>query len=186
MKNDFVKSIQEDEIRDIFQYWLERCPPGGIPHRGSIDPSTIPYQYLPNLFLYEREESGRFRCKLVGTDLVRVMGRDDTGFCLDETEYGPAAGERQALFETTVATGRPVYCRYRGVTAHGQERMFSRILLPIASALGRPDQIFGMMLYGPLEVGRSPDRGMLSQDWATEVIVADKAKQAAAPLWAMA
>jgi hypothetical protein len=172
MNENFEKRIKEEAIRGIFRYWLDRCSPGSIPQRGCIDPTTIPYQYLPNLFLYERDESQRFRCKLVGTDLVRVLGRDDTGHFLDETHCGPCALERQKLFTKAIETALPVYYRCRGVTALGQQRTFSSILLPVASSDGRPSQIFGMMLYGPLEVPTAFGKAGATADWLADVAVA--------------
>lgn len=172
MKRNFEERIQEEEIRAIFRYWLERCPPGGIPDWDSINPATIPYQYLPNLFLYQCDGSQRFRCKLVGTDLVRVLGRDETGRYLDETHDGPPATECHEIFAKAVQSALPVYYRYRGVAAHGQQRTFSRILLPVAAGRDRPAQIFGMMLYGPLEIGPAPYKLQQDSDWLMEVVVA--------------
>lgn len=147
----FTKKIHEREIRDIFQYWLERRPPNGVPDRGSIDPRTIPYKYLPSLFLYEAEPEGRFRCKLIGTDITRILGKDETGQYLDETLDLAVAKERSKLFKQAVASGRPVYYRYLALTARGDQRLFARILLPVSSAGGKANQIFGMMRYGPVE-----------------------------------
>ncbi len=173
MKDFFEERIKEEPIRGILRYWLERCSSNCIPDRGSIDPTTIPYQYLPNLFLYERDESGRFRCKLAGTDLVRVLGRDDTGDYLDETRCGPCAVERQKLFTEVFETAMPVYYRCRGITTHGHQRTFSSILLPVASCDGRPVLIFGMMLYGPLEVPSADDHPAATADWLLDVAVAE-------------
>jgi len=147
----FAARIQEPEIREIFRYWLERRPPGGVPDWSSIDPRTIPHKYLPNLFLYEYVPEGRFRCKLIGTDLTRIFGRDETGRYLDEILDGTAATERLELFKQTVASGRPVYYRCRMTAARGERRTFSRILLPVSSGGGKIDQIFGMVRYGPAE-----------------------------------
>lgn len=147
----FTKKIREREIREIFQYWLERRPRGGVPDRGSIDPRTIPHKYLPSLFLYESEPGGRFRCKLIGTEIARVLGKDETGQYLDEMLDPAVAEERTNLFKQAVASGRPVYYRYRALTARGEQRLFSRILLPVSSGRGKVDQVFGMVRCGPAE-----------------------------------
>ena len=147
----FTKKIREREIQEIFRYWLERRPRGGVPDRGSIDPKTIPHEYLPNLFLYEYEPEGRFRCKLVGTDIARILGKDETGRYLDEILDPAVAKERLALFEQTVTSGRPVYYRYHAIAGRGERRLFSRILLPVSSGWGKADHVFGMVRYGPME-----------------------------------
>jgi hypothetical protein len=147
----FTNRIREQEIREIFLYWLERRPPDGVPDRGSIDPNSIPYKHLPNLFLYELEQEGRFLCKLIGTEIARVMGKDETGRYLDEILEPVVAREKSKLFTHAVTSGRPIYYRHRALTARGECRLFSRILLPVSSGHGRIDQIFGMVQYGPIE-----------------------------------
>ena len=164
---EFARNIREQEIRDIYRYWLDRRPPGGVPDRGSIDPRAIPHRYLPNLFLYECDAGMRFRCRLIGTDLVRILGGDETGMYLDEILDPPVARERQQLFAEAIETGLPVYYRYCAPAAQGRQRTFSRILLPVASRAGRPDHIFGMALYGPAE-----DCGTDAGNRLIEVVVA--------------
>lgn len=168
----FTQKIHENEIREIFQYWLERRPQGGVPDRDSIDPTTIPHKYLPDLFHYERDTRGRFRCKLTGTDLVRMLGKDETGRYLDESLDPKIAGEWLNLFTQAVDTGRPVYYRYRATTARGAQHLFSRILLPISSGGDQVDQVFGMVRYGPVErwFGREKPSGWENQ--LSEVVVA--------------
>jgi hypothetical protein len=147
----FTKKIREREIREIFLYWLERRPLDGVPNRRSINPKSISPKHLPNLFLYEYEPEGRFRCKLIGTDIARVLGKDETGQYLDEMLDPQTARETSNLFEQAVSSGRPIYYRYRALTARGERRLFSRILLPVSSGRGRIDQVFGMVRYGPVE-----------------------------------
>ena len=157
----FTKKIREREIQEIFWYWLERRLRGGVPDRGSIDPKTIPHEYLPSLFLYEYEPEGRFRCKLIGTDIARILGKDETGQYLDEILDPAVAKERLELFEQTVTSGRPVYYRYHAIAGRGERRLFSRILLPVSSGLGKADHVFGMVRYGPME-NRAMDRNSLA------------------------
>ncbi|MBE9555336.1 MAG: PAS domain-containing protein [Proteobacteria bacterium] len=168
----FTKKIHEREIREIFQYWLERRPPNGVPDRGSIDPRTIPYKYLPSLFLYEAEPEGRFRCKLIGTDITRILGRDETGQYLDEMLDPAVAKERSKLFKQAVASGRPVYYRYRAVTARGDRRLFARILLPVASAGDKADHVFGMVRYGSVEHRSERLQPLATENGLSEVVTA--------------
>lgn len=181
----FTKKIREREIREIFEYWLKRRPHGGVPDRDSIDPRTIPHKYLPSLFLYEAEPEGRFRCKLIGTDITHILGKDETGQYLDEMLDPAVAKERSKLFKQTVASGRPIYYRYRAVTARGDQRLFARILLPVSSAGGKADHVFGMVRYGPVEhrsewlKSSAPENGLSEVVTATDedltILMADSA-----------
>lgn len=170
----FTKKIREREIREIFEYWLKRRPHGGVPDRDSIDPRTIPHKYLPSLFLYEAEPEGRFRCKLIGTDITHILGKDETGQYLDEMLDPAVAKERSELFKQTVASGRPIYYRYRAVTARGDQRLFARILLPVSSAGDKANHVFGMVRYGPVEhrsewlKSSAPENGLLEVVTATD------------------
>lgn len=168
----FANKIREKEIREIFRYWLDRRQGGGVPQRSSIDPNTIPHKHLPNLFLYQREPEGRFRCKLIGTEIVRVLGKDETGRYLDEMLDPSVDRETANLFEQTSTSGRPVYYRHRAVTARGEQRLFSRILLPVSSGRGGIDQIFGMMQYGPAEYRSTRMKPLVVKNRLTEVITA--------------
>lgn len=175
----FTEKIREREIREIFRYWLERRPQGSVPDRGSIEPRTIPHGYLPSLFLYEYEPGGRFLCKLIGTDIARVLGKDETGQYLDEMLDPPIARERLALFKQTVATERPVYYRYHAIAGRGECRLFSRILLPVSSGRGKVDQIFGMVRYGPMENPAKGRNSPAAENSLSEVVTATDADLAA-------
>lgn len=147
MQAAFVENIPEAQIRDIFQYWLDRRPADGVPTRGSIDPRTIPSEYLPYLFLYQRDEQGRFVCKLMGTELVEAMGRDETGRYLDCKQDPTASDDCLSLFLHALETRCPVYFRHRAKAGNGLPRLFARIVLPLSSKGNVADQIFGMALF---------------------------------------
>ncbi len=148
---DILKIIGEAEIRELLLFWLRRRPDEGVQMRREIDPSRIPAAHLPHLFLYAREGDGRFLCKLVGTELSRLFGPNQTGRYLDEILPAPAAQNRTELFLAALQSQRPVYFRGSYIFADGQQRPYARILLPVSSAGGVADQIFGMARFGPFE-----------------------------------
>ncbi len=148
---NFLESIREPEIRELFQFWLRRRPEGGVPTRKDIDPSRIPAPHLPYLFLYRRQRDGRFQCKLIGTELARVFGHDATGKYLDDILPAPMVGDRVAMFARVLDTGMPIYYRGPVVLRSRHQRRFARILLPLSSRKSVIDQVFGMARFGPID-----------------------------------
>lgn len=57
-----------------------------MPSRQELDPIDLPTALLPNLLLIDVEAgpSLRFRWRLIGTTITRIMGRDSTGKFWDE------------------------------------------------------------------------------------------------------
>ena len=148
---NFLDSIREAEIRDLFLYWLRRRPKSGVPTRGDIDPARIPAAYLPDMFIYERQKNGRFLCRLIGTGLSRIFGRNETGRYLD-TILPPAAAENRAeLFARVLKSERPIYFHGAFVFTPGAQRGYAWVLLPVSSVAGHANLIFGMARFGRIE-----------------------------------
>lgn len=84
----------------------------------------------------------------------------------------PVARERSNLFKQAVASGRPVYYRYRALTARGEQRLFSRILLPVSSGRGKVDLVFGMVRYGPVEHRSGRLKSPATENSLSEVVTA--------------
>lgn len=147
----FFESMNEPEMRELFRFWLQRRYGGITPQWYSITPADICPKLLPSLFLYRREPDGRFRCKLIGTELCRVFGANETGRYLDAMLPPQVARHRTGLFQNVLDTALPVYFRGLSVTRPGELRSYSRLLLPLASEGRMADLVFGLALFGPLE-----------------------------------
>jgi hypothetical protein len=72
-------------IQRIYHYWRSIRPQaGGLPGRQHLDPADIT-DLLPYLWLLDvQREPLRLRYRLVGTAIVRMVGRDFTGAWIDE------------------------------------------------------------------------------------------------------
>jgi hypothetical protein len=65
--------------RDLVSYWDAKRAGRLAPPRASIDPLDIP-MHLPHRFMLDVVGSGGdFRFRLIGTEIVRGLGRDSTG-----------------------------------------------------------------------------------------------------------
>ncbi len=143
----FIDEIPDRGIRDVFAYWLGKRAGKRIPLKSSIDPLEFQPDWLPNLFMYRVEDS-RFRCILVGTRIVQVFGRDETGMFLDEMLPPEHATSRQRLFERAVRDRLPVFYVGPALTPDPKYPRVSRLLLPISSDGVAADHIFGIVKFG--------------------------------------
>lgn len=146
----FLDKIREPELKEIFLYWLGKRSGRAVPLRNDIGPAGIDPRHLPNLFMYRREAGGRFRCILVGTEIVKVFHRDETGQYLDEIVPPHSRNGRLKLFARCVDSERPVYYRGPALIHTRERRRLGRLLLPLSSSGEATDHVFGMALFGPV------------------------------------
>lgn len=152
---EVTKDISQPEIRVILDYWLGKRGADVVPSVKAINPAEIDPNLLPWLFLFRRDDNGRFRCSLAGTGIVRVDGYDSTGRYLDEVLDGDEKEERLKLFDHVVHTGMPLCYRGRRRMASKAERGFTRLLLPVSGG-GAIDHVFGIIRFGPVDLPVSP------------------------------
>ncbi len=152
----FIDEIPDRGIRDVYAYWLGKRAGARIPLKRAIDPTEFQPDWLPNLFMY-RVEGGRFRCILVGTRIVQVFGRDETGMFLDEMLPPAHATSRQRLFQRAVRDRVPVYYVGPALTPNPKYRRVARLLLPVSSDGRSADHIFGIVKFGAASEGSLGD-----------------------------
>lgn len=145
-----TKDISQPEIRVILDYWLNKRGADVVPPVRAIDPTEIAPDLLPWLFLFRREDKGRFQCCLVGTGIVRIDGFDSTGRYLDDVLQGSEKKERIKLFDDVIHTAMPLCYRDRRRVSADAERGFTRLLLPVSGG-GAIDHVFGIIRFGPLD-----------------------------------
>ncbi len=151
----FLERIAEPDIRSVFEYWVKKRRDTGIPLKRDIDPAELSHRALPWLFMFQREAGGRLRCILSGTGIVRIVDLDATGRYLDEVVPPHALESRRRLFSSTLEREMPVYFQGRYTRPGRVGRGFSRLLLPVSAAGGRPDCVFGIVHFrepGPMSV----------------------------------
>lgn len=146
----FLDEIREPELKELFLFWLKKREGRAIPLRKNIGPAGIRPGYLPNLFMYHREDGVRLRCILVGTGIVKIFQRDETGQYLDEILPLHSRNSRLILFARCLDEMRPVYYRGPALIHTRERRRIGRLLLPLSSGAECADYIFGMSLFGPL------------------------------------
>lgn len=167
----FIDEIPAGRIRDVYAYWLGKRRNGRLPLKRDIDPVEFSPDWLPDLFMY-RLEDGRFRCILVGTRLVQVRGRDETGMFLDEVLPREHAASRQRLYERAARDRVPVYYSGPSLGPSQEYHRVSRLLLPVSSDGVVSDLVFGIARY-ERSIGReSNGRSLAGRSAPARIVVA--------------
>jgi hypothetical protein len=117
---------------DLYSYWLSKRSGRTIPAHRDMDPVEL-RKLLPFLCIVDKP-AGEFRYRLMGTGVVRDLGRDLTGkrfnACPGNTPETIAAV--QALGEHVFVNAQPVFTAGHRATGHGTIHNSSQLLLPLS------------------------------------------------------
>jgi hypothetical protein len=138
------RSDWHPRVRQFYEYWLAVAPPGRLPGRQHIAPEDL-VPLLPRLWILDVfRDPLRFRYRLLGTDLVRSVGREMTGEWLDEaqpeTVSNPLLRHR---YRFIAETGRPTW--RRGKTLWNRDplhRLVENCIVPLAADGVIVDKLF--------------------------------------------
>jgi hypothetical protein len=153
--SDFQALLSGTPLAACFDFWRSRRNGLAVPPKRTIDPVEMPPAIIPFLFLYERTDEGRFRCRLAGTAVCAAFQNDPTGRYLDQMILPAALPSRQRLFEGVVERALPV--AYGGMVAEPGRTWikFRRLMTPIAIRGTAADGIFGMVIFPDFELRKS-------------------------------
>ena len=117
---------------DLYSYWLSKRNGRIMPARGDIDPAELA-KLLPFLCIVDKA-AGEFRFRLMGTGVVRDLGRDLTGESFDACagNSSEAIAAVQALGERVFANAQPIFTAGHRATGHGTIHNSSALLLPLS------------------------------------------------------
>lgn len=140
----------DERVRQLCQYWRECHPPqGGLPGRQHIDPITMPKGALPFVWLADVHRSPlRFRYRLLGTEQVRVLGRDLTGQWIDEAHPGFLGSAASAQFIAAAERGETGYRRGHTLIILPKDyRSMERVVLPLARDGKTVDMLLAISVF---------------------------------------
>ncbi len=149
MTSDPVVSPDSDaRVRRLLAYWRSIRPAADIlPGRRHFEPTDLP-DLLRWLWLVDVARTPlRFRCRLFGTGHRDVVGRDFTGYWLDEVFPHFPATQTHADFTAALA-GEPRW--YRGAPDYAAAKGYSgieRLVLPLAADGVSVDMLLGLTVY---------------------------------------
>ena len=93
----FRAQLVVPELRQLYDYWLEKARGRQMPGRSDIHPAHIP-KLLPHISLVDVDAgSGACCVRLAGTRLRDVYDREITGLAVEELDLGELAREQIEL-----------------------------------------------------------------------------------------
>jgi hypothetical protein len=137
-------------VRQLYEHWLGLHPGRGVlPGRQHFDPLTLPVSLLPFLWLTDVERAPlRFRYRLLGTQQVRVLGRDFTGQWIDEAHPDFVGSAASGQFVAAAERGEVGYrCGNTLSTLPKDYRSMERLILPLARDGREVDMLLAISVY---------------------------------------
>jgi hypothetical protein len=131
----FAAAIDYEPARALYAVWSAAAGAKGVVDKQALMPPHIPARVMQSVFIHE-ETGGRFRCRLVGSELDHVTGSSGTGKFVDEILSGAALDSRLVLMRRCLDERRAVLFAgklFAPNRAHVQTR---RLLLPMQDNAG--------------------------------------------------
>ncbi len=139
--------LEEPLLRDGFRYWQSLRKGRLLPSRADIDPADIPH-LLPHVMLTDVLPDGRYRYRLVGTEMDRSFGACLTGHTLEEVMFGGYLAYITGLYDRAVREKKPLYSSSRYGGGDGTNPLYTkRITLPLSSDGERVDMVFSVQVF---------------------------------------
>jgi hypothetical protein len=136
-------------VRQLCAYWRRiHTQDGGLPGRQHLDPTDIP-RLLPFIWLADVQRTPlRFRYRLFGTEHVRVLGRDFTGFWIDEAHPNFLGAAAYGQFAAAAEQATPGYRRGHTLIILPKDYLsMERLILPLARDGKQVDMLLAISVY---------------------------------------
>ena len=125
-----TESAKLAALRD---YWLSRKNGRRLPGRRDIDPVDLPRHLSTVMLIDGVGDGGRYRFRLVGTLLGRLMVRDPSGGHLDQVLDGPELDALDELIAHMASHREPLAVRGHLVWSSGWTVPVEWMFLPLAA-----------------------------------------------------
>lgn len=125
-----ASKIRSDRILRALSYWQAKRGARRVPDRAEFDPIDIP-DIMPHVVMWDVLPDG-YRCRLAGTKMVEIHGREMTGIAMSEF-HGVHNTTIQPEYDGVVLTGSPHYVERNLFWMHRDYRRYARILLPFSN-----------------------------------------------------
>ena len=116
-----------------------------MPSPCDFDPAAVPL-LLPHVQLIDRVE-GRYRYRLVGTELVQAFGRDYTGQFPDEMFANDRGQFICGVYDAVRETRQPMFLRSHYVSTRSADFIANRLYLPLSNDGSEVNMILGVLTF---------------------------------------
>lgn len=125
--------VGDARLLEGFEYWCRKAAGRSMPSRADIDPAEIP-KLLPHVRLVDAVGPGRYRYRLVGTEVRKLHGKDPTGRYVHETIAGPVGARIISIYDECVRTRRAIYfeIEFLGEKLSGLHRRSKMVFAPLS------------------------------------------------------
>ncbi|MEZ5667495.1 MAG: PAS domain-containing protein [Alphaproteobacteria bacterium] len=143
-----------DKLATLARYWLDARGARDVLPRAALDPTAVK-TILPSLLMFGLEYDGAVlrsvRIRLMGTQLVRVYGRDWTGLTTDQFDRADQVDAHMQRLQEIAARRQPLYWRQWSL-ADGCEDLFAeRLMCPLAGPDGAVTSVLAIIDFPGME-----------------------------------
>lgn len=149
MREAPVLELDDDRLRRLYGYWLEKSDGRLFPAKAEIDPVEFAY-VLGFVTLVDVEPAPRrYRFRLDGSRLVELSGTDYTGRYLDELPGAEYIAFIKQTYDRVVDSGAPF--RYRKAGLFDQQHFAEEtLILPLGDNPPVVDRLVVAVIPGDL------------------------------------
>jgi hypothetical protein len=141
---DVSSEFESRKVKGLHEWWLSAAG-GRMPARKQFD--VLEHKSIvPNLFLVEVLGDGQYRFRLMGEDVIQIIGRNRKGETVARDEGGEYGHELAIYYDSIVAERACRRCTGSLVFATRGSRRFESIDCPLGDDTGtRVAAIVGVM-----------------------------------------
>jgi hypothetical protein len=160
--------LTDPRLVELYRYWDRLRGPRFAPARADIDPIAIP-TLLPHILLIDIIAPGRYRYRLVGTEVERNFGKAMTGGYIHELARGEYLTFLNDLYATLIRDREPVYsensynAQASGYDFASDLLRTSRLMLPLSSDGSTVDMCLAGQVFERRSAART-DTVFVTQD----------------------
>jgi hypothetical protein len=147
----YIEAPRHSRLKRIHDYWIEKRGSRGAPSRADINPVEIK-SVLPDIMIWNVETGrGQYTIRLVGENIVRFVGHNNTGQSATVGMPDEAASTMIRVLDQVVETRAPHF-RAGKAFWHREKnyRDFEACYLPLSADGSNVDMILGGAVFDTL------------------------------------